>query len=174
MTELSKAMQEVKTNCWLQKQQQPWKQKKTKKKHLTSFQLLEIIVQLRGDIASSLAPVDAIAFCAFALFCLGSPSWIKKRDCPFLLFRRIYGKCSVTKLLKNSPSNLSYSSQHVTPCLKEIAIKSFKALPPVPTCVPFAVHPLSRPSLVCRQTRPFGARLWSHGLYLWVKLAPSK
>ena len=129
---------------------------------------------LRGGIASNLAPTDAIAFRAFALFCLGSPSWINKHECPFLLFRRISGKCSVTKLLKNSPSNRLYSSQHITPCLKEIATKSCKTLPPVPTCAPFAVHPVSRPSLVCRQTRPFGARLWSHGLYLWAKLAPSK
>ena len=45
MTELRKAMQEVKTNCWLQNQQQTWNQKQTKKKHLTSFQLSEIIVE---------------------------------------------------------------------------------------------------------------------------------
>lgn len=114
-----------------------------------------LISGLCAGIESNFARTDFIAFLDVALFWLGPPSCNQRCERPFFVFLNVFLNSLNTRFLNYCPSNLSYCSHSTTPPWL-IATIFLTSLPPDPSWLPFAVHPLSRPSLGLLQIRPFG------------------
>ena len=78
------------------------------------------------------------------------------------------------KSLKYKPFILWFFSHRTTPSRYVMVTTNFATLPPDPQWEPFTVHPQASPSISFLQMRPRGARAWSAGLNLCIKLTASK
>ena len=135
---------------------------------------MQFMSPLLGGIGIISAPMLFQAARAKAEFWLGSPSWTKSLDPPLFESLNMRANSLSIKPLKYNPFILSYFSHRITPSRYVMATTNFATLPPDPQCEPFAVHPRASPSDSFLQMRPRGARAWSAGLNLCMKLTASK